>query len=43
MHPKDKDGFEIFEGDKLTMEIVGLGIGEVEVISKKNELFIRNT
>ena len=32
---KDKNGTELKEGDKITLELVGLGIGEAEV--KKDE------
>lgn len=31
---RDKNGTELKEGDKITLELVGLGIGEAEV--KKN-------
>lgn len=31
MYYKDKNGIELKEGDRITLELVGLGIGEAEV------------
>lgn len=32
----DKDGRELKEGDKITLELVGLGIGDAEVKKDKD-------